>query len=578
MRTQRLLLLSLQMLMFLGCNGAIEENNSPPLDSAVLHGADVGSGEDTAAPPPPPPDDASGSDVIDAIDLEGDIELNPCGGTRVLSPEPGTPCGACLLDEFVCDGIDNTVCNGDTPCPELDDQRLLYSAADIAIYQARMSGAGPFYARGDASHGGQYSPGDGERAEALAADFLADPSASFYSQSDLPYSSGDPYPTGMTFARPMHAAWVAMTQPEHPQRDTLQSEVKDLLLSLAADANNDFSNSTNYPVNYPGFVPSPIFGHSQWLTRMIKARDMLGRDAFDDAENEVFDGWLYDYANWIAHWMHHEMYVKRVPNRLNRDYGSNSWPETASSLSYDGGPLIGSAGKAYTNRHAAVASTMSLAANYVKHFGYQAPASAGPAYGRYTVDELIDHSRLFVEETIRFSIWPQGIQGDFERGDQNNHGNASPQQGWLYSVNVLANLMEMAEYHAKRGDMSVWNYGTTEGHDGSAGAPIAGGFAQKNLHFYAWFMSRYVNDGWGRTNRGEPLVLPHFYHDVIPAATAARFAPNDALLEAAWKRSGDGFPDYPQSPQSQGPYQAQYGEGAKMIGVIEHGDMPRIGN
>jgi hypothetical protein len=65
------------------------------------------------------------------------------------------------------------------------------------------------------------------------------------------------------------------------------------------------------------------------------------------------------------------------------------------------------------------------------------------------------------------------------------------------------------------------------------------------------------------------LTLPSFYHDVIPAATVARFAPNDALLRAAWQRSGSNFPAYPQSPQSQGSWSAHLGEGAKAVGLIE---------
>jgi hypothetical protein len=304
---------------------------------------------------------------------------------------------------------------------------------------------------------------------------------------------------------------------------------------------------------------------------------MLGRDAFTGTENATVDRWFYDYANWVFKWLHHEAYVKIYPGRESRDYSTIRRAADASSRSYDGGPLIGSLAKAYTNRHAAVASTASLAANYLAYHGYTAPSSGGPSYGRFTVDQLLLHSRLFVEETIRFSVYPQGVQGDFERGDRSRHSSASPQQGWLYSVNVLANLVEMAEYHAKRGDMSVWSYGTTEGYDGTAGVPVAGGFAQKNLHFYAWFMSRYVNDGWNRRNYGEPLALPHFYHDVIPAATAARLAPSDGLLRDAWRRSGSSFPAYPERPQSQGMWDARYGEGAKMVGVIEHAGGSAIG-
>lgn len=456
------------------------------------------------------------------------------------------------------------------PEPEPDGSRLLYSADDIRRYRSSMSGTGPYFSVGDAGHGGQYSPDDGQRSVHLATEFLSDPQASYWIQPDLPFTNGDPWPNDMVYVRPMHAAWAYLTLPDHPNRDDLRREVKALLLHHAAHPSHDFANADNYPINYPGYAPSPIFAHSAWMTRLIKARDMLGRGNFTALENGELDRWFFDYANWAFRWLHHEAYVKVFPGRENRDYSRINRTADASRKSYDGGPSIGSLARAYTNRHAAVASTASLAANYLQFHGYISPTSGGPAYGRFTVDELLLHSRLFVEETIRFSVYPEGVQGDFERGDLSVHESATPQLGWSYSSNVLANLVEIAEYHAKRGDMSVWNYGTTAGFDGTAGVPVAGGFSRKNLHFYAWSMSQYVNNGWNRTNFGEALVLPNFYHDVISASTVARFAPNDTLIRDAWRRDGSDFPPYPQQPQSQGMWDARFGESAKMIGLIEH--------
>lgn len=371
---------------------------------------------------------------------------------------------------------------------------------------------------------------------------------------------------------PLHAAWIYMARPSHDQRDDIRDQVKRLLLVHAGHPSLDYSDAGDYPVDYPGYAPNPIVGHAHWMTRLIKARDMLGRSTFSEEENEVFDGWLYDYANWAFKWLHEKSYGKVFPGREARDYSTIKRSADASRRSYDGGPLIGSVAMAYTNRHAAVASSASLAANYLAFWDYRPTATSGPSYGRYSLDELLLHSQLFVEETIRFSVYPEGFQGDFERGDRSSHSKASPQQGWLYAINVLANLVEIADYHAKRGDMSVWDYGTAEGFDGTEGAPIVAAFPEKNLHFYAWSMSRYMNNGWGRTNYGEPLALPHFYHDVIPAAMTSEYVPSDDLLRAAWRRSGSGFPPYPEKPQSQGMWHAHRGEGAKMIGLIEHAD------
>ncbi|GGI05408.1 S-layer homology domain-containing protein [Egicoccus halophilus] len=453
------------------------------------------------------------------------------------------------------------------PAPA-DGVRLLYPAGDVARFQASMAQSGPFFRTGDAGHGGSFSPGDGARSVQLASEFLANPRASYWVQPNLPLASGDAYPQGMQHVRPMHAAWVYMTQPQHTQREALRREVKGVLLHHATHSSLDFSNAANYPVNFPGHAANPIFDLAQWMNRQVKMRDMLGRDSFTAAENATLDRWFWGYANWSYSWLHQTAVGRPLPGRLNRDYRVVNRPANASRRSFDGGPLIGDMAMSYTNRHASVAAAGSLAANYLKVHGYTAPSSGGPAYGRLSVDQLLEHSRLFVEETLRFSVFPQGVQGDFERGDSRFH-NAPPQQGWMYAANVLLNLVDIAEYHAKRGDMSVWNYGTTAGYDGTAGVPVAGGFSQKNIHFFAWSMSRYVNNGWNRTNRSQPLALPHYYHDVLAAATVAKYAPNDTLIRDAWRRSGSNFPAYPQSPQSQGPWHAHLSEGATSIGLIE---------
>jgi regulation of enolase protein 1 (concanavalin A-like superfamily) len=455
--------------------------------------------------------------------------------------------------------------------------RLLYTADDIAVFSAAMARPGPYFATGDAGHGGAYSPGDGERSVQLARQFLSNPQASYWIQPNLPFSSGDPWPSNMQYVRPLHAAWVYMTQPGHPDRAALEREVKALLLHHANHASHDFSDASKYPVTYQGYAPRPIFDHAQWMARLIKARDMLGRESFSAAENSRLDRWFYDYSNWAFQWMHQAHYGRRLPGRLSRDYARiNTWADPQ-RRTFDGGPLVGSLAMDYSNRQATVASTASYAANYVANFRFSAPTSGGPSYGRLSVNELLEHSRLFAEETIRFSVFPEGVQGDFERGDPNFHPNPTPQQGWLYSANVLASLVDIATYHASRGDMSVWNYGTVLGHQGTAGVPVAGGFREKNLHFYAWSMVRYVNDDWQRRNRGQPLALPQHYRDILPAAGAARFAPDDAVLRSAWRRDGRGFPRYPQSPESQGSWPAHLGEGARSIGIIEHAGVHPFG-
>jgi hypothetical protein len=452
--------------------------------------------------------------------------------------------------------------------------RFLFEDADIARWRTAMQGAGPFYSEGDADHGGGGSPGDGVRAEQLAKEFLADPGASYRQPPDLPFEAGSDWSNDLRYARPMHAAWVYLTQPDRRDRDVLEDELVSLLLEHATDPGWGFADEGGYPDDFPGSAQNPIFELSQWFSQLIKTRDLIGRDAFTPAQNATFDRWLHGYANWTAHWLHEEVYGPHLPGRLDRDYTevADDWVEPGDSEAYDGAPPITRAARAYTNRHAAVASSMSLAANYLARYDYSAPLRPSPSYGAYSITDLLEHSRLFVEETLRFSVYPEGFQGDFGRAEGRNTST-----GWLYSVNVLANLLDIATYHAHRGDMSVWDHATVEGLGGTAGAPQEGDFPAKSLHFYTWAMVRYVNDGWVRRLEGSPLVTEEVFHDVIPAAVAARFAPDDATLDAAWRREGLGFTAYPEDPPSQGPFPPHLGEGAKSVGLIEHGGATSFG-
>lgn len=464
---------------------------------------------------------------------------------------------------------------------QVSERRLLYPAGDIATFSERMTGNGPFYKTGDTHFGGPHSPNDGETANSFAQEFLADPGATYWTQPDLPFSNGDPWPEESSYLLPMHAAWVYMTVPGHPNREDLESELKLLLLHQATDPSHTFADSEKYPITYENYAPSPIFGHAPWMTRLIKSRDMLGRNVFTPSENETIDQWFYDYANWAFNWLHHEQYAKRLPKREARDYSEIESSADPERHSYDGGPQIGFLAMDYTNRHAYVASAASLAANYLTFHDFEPSTNGIPDYGHFTVDQLLEHSRLFAEETIRFSVYPEGFQGDFERGDLDFHSadnsNVFPQRGWMYSMDVLVNLLDIASYHAARGDLSVWDYGTTDGLEGTSGKPTVGDFPEKNLHFFAWSMLRYLNGAWERTNFGEPLALSDHYHGVIHAAIASRFAPGDQLFRDAWRRSGSDFPPYPSSPIPQGIYHAHRGGYGRYIGVIEQAGASNFG-
>ena len=455
--------------------------------------------------------------------------------------------------------------------------RMLYDSDAITVYVDRMDGTGPYYAQGDAGHGGPYSPDDGQFAEAAVSPFLTDPTASYYSQADLPLdaNSGEP-DHDEVMARPMRAAWCAMTQPGRSDREDIFSAVRTLLLDHANDPTLDYSNSTNYPDDFPGFAAPPSFAIAEWILKLFKARDMLGRSRFSAAENDQLDEWMYGYANWVFSWLHNEAYGSAIPGRLSRDYSNiqSNWPDGNGSFAYDGGPELTNASGAYTNRHATCAMAASFAVNYLAASDVEPTTKSTPSYGTYTVSELLDHSRLFVEEMLRFSVFPEGVQGDFDRSDKDKHGSTvSETQGYTYSCNAVHSAVRMAGYHERRGDSSVFDFETTAGVGGSEGSPLDPRFSAKSLHFIVAALVRYTNDEYGRTYDGEPLTTPDIIGDVFPAVAMNRHATADGLLAAAWRREGAGMPAYPQNPESMGPWEAWRGQGGVLNGIIEDAEV-----
>lgn len=466
------------------------------------------------------------------------------------------------------------------PAPPVEGgARFFYTDAQVETFRGRMSGSGPFYNTGDAGHGGQYSPGDGSRALARANEFASNPSGSYWQQT---FNNGsflaqnDPWPgedniTINQAIAPTRAAWCYMTLPNHPNNATWRAEVKALLLWTAQRNNHDYANSSMYRTNYPDFTPSPLFGTAGWITRLLKAYDMLGRDNFSSAELAVMDRWFYTFANYLFHYLHLTAVGGRVPGRLNYNFSTTTFGYT-SIRPYDNGPFISDAG-AWNNRQASCAESAALIANYLSFHGVT-PSTAGtqPSYGWYTVGTMLHHAEVWYREFLHFSLSPLGYSYDFHRNN-----NASESQGWRYASQELQHMVSIAVAFARRGDLSILNHSTTAGYNNTAGSPNntsgVSGFPAKNLHYFAWSFVRYVNDAWGRRVRSR-LIAPCPPHsmDVNPVAQLNQYV-TDVTLRAAWKRSAGSpaFPGYPQSPQTFGRFNGWDGVSGLHAGLVETG-------
>lgn len=460
-----------------------------------------------------------------------------------------------------------------------------------------MSGVGPYYSTGDAGHGGQYSPNDGERALNMANDFLADPPASngFVTPVPMTTSSSEPgRATGQNLTavtRVMRAAWCYMTLPGHANHMAWRDAVKAHLLWSARHPNHDWANSSYYPDDFAGYAANPIFGISGYMTRQLKARDMLGQDVFTASENAELDKWFYDYANWVFHWWLSRT-ANKIPNRLSDDFSTthSAWLIGSGHLAWDASPTgasveIAGSGGQWTNRHMGFQSIGSGIANYLDFYNITVDTGGTqPSYGWMPLSTMLQESRAIYKSFLHMNLHPQGMTYDFHRAFEGS--TADSPQGWRYAAQEILHTAEIAHYHALNGDDSLWGWGTTDGYTTAAGSPNntpgVGNFPQKNIQYAAWAHARYINDAWGRrvnnpakgtSDTGGLMVGDRDVHHLQLHAIIGNHFPSDTTIEAAWKRDGEGMPAYPQNPWGNGSFHGYDGVTAFSLGLIEIGDV-----
>ena len=456
-----------------------------------------------------------------------------------------------------------------------------YSTDDVTRLQNRASGDGPYYTWGDASHGA-HTPNDGERILALAQDYHANPSSSFW-VAPVPMASGTAWfgenePTELA-SRPLAAALCSVARPDHPNRESWRANVKQLLLDTANHPNHDFTDDSKYPISFLGFAPSPIFAHSGWVYRMLKMYDLLGRSYFSSSELALLDRWFWGWANYAAKHFATRTTIRHIPGRYSFDFATTHsdltgpYEQNGSNFRpYDGGPFVSAGGAFANNRTLSQPMIASAVCHYfIWHDVTPGTGGTQPAYGWFTRPEMLLEIEVAYRAWLHFSVSPLGYTFDFHRGGEPQ----PPTGGFGYAANEIAKVLSIAVDFARRGDMSLLNLSTSGGHENTAGSPssilgsVASDFPGKSMEFVLWSLSRYVNDAWGRRQQGVPLIHDKPYHDVLLNAKFSRYGGPNPIITSAWRRSGNNFPAHAAPPvQGQGRWNGYGGVQSLYLGGL----------
>ena len=330
---------------------------------------------------------------------------------------------------------------------------LTWTAEELAVWRKR-SRNGPYRTKGDA---GRNTPGDWQRITENAAEFAQSPAASQLvagfdgcaSQRNLgidkPFGR-DTRGAGGKFEHSVElrdAAFVALVENDA----VLARMVIDQLLRQAREPTMDFTNSGKWcPVetNVVAFETNEfLFPLSSYLARLLFAYDYVARSA-SPAERATLDRWHRDAAAYIRNGVYRS-------DRLWKDAEAGDYtPTQGPSYRYPqwrGGRDTSRYGRHYNNRQAT--TVLYLTAVGV-HLGDDALKRLG---------------RRWAQEYLRYSVYPDGTVAELERG------RADAERGMNYVNKTLSTVAMIADLLARYGDLSVYDYTTSEGIFGTTGGP-----------------------------------------------------------------------------------------------------------
>jgi chitodextrinase len=186
--------------------------------------------------------------------------------------------------------------------------------------------------------------------------------------------------------------------------------------------------------------------NSGWMLRMVSCADFV-KESFSTAERTTFDAWISDWAHAVEFSINREL-EGNFPDRYNRNYGTPSgWGAT-----WDGG-------YAYKDSSGVLHNTIYTVAKYYNNRRHTQMQFVGIASVFLDDATLKDRAKLYFEEWIRFSTYPDGSTGEFER----NGSWGNPQAGHVYNAYNLASAVLVAEALRLSGDSGLYDYATTDG-------------------------------------------------------------------------------------------------------------------
>ncbi len=438
---------------------------------------------------------------------------------------------------------------------------------ELNIWKQRAA-SGPYKTKGDMSNN---SPGDWDRIVVNRNAFASDPTYQRWTTGPqvldangcVPKDSsatGDKnlppgYKTGMEWStRLRDAAFYNLVMGVTTDRAAIKREI----LWLVDQPWARFGNPNGIWCFGVMWDVSPSFALAAYLTKILFAYDYVGRSTFTQAELDKIDRWFFDAADFWRRDADTSLNSAFV-DRWAGDYtvkNKNCEANTGDlQKGYAGGPDVCYLARWYNNRRGGILQFSALTGLYLQSHG------RNYTNGRYgTLGQLVESGRMYVREYVRYALFPEGMHGDFHRSATNT--TAKAESGWAYGSVAAAQVLTIADAHARAGDPSLYEYNTAEGFLTTAGTIRDGGNRvgqNKDLLFGLQSFMKYHTDIYaryfptvgvaddridGRTPRNGSTW--NGVNDVGLIMANVYF--RDAFVKQAYTRTHPGTIPYPPSP------------------------------
>ncbi len=223
----------------------------------------------------------------------------------------------------------------------------------------------------------------------------------------------------------------------------------------------------------PDAPTEPVMFSATWVVRLFHAYDYT-RNLYSKEEKVTIDAWFLAAATYFQTGLNYALTKYVFPNRAMGDYETknNGYTQSTqppnSNTSYawidaEGNRhnLLPHIGFWYNNRRAVVATCIGLLGVY------------------FNDQNMIDDSKLYFKEWIKYGVFPDGTQVEYNRNTIN-----APQQGAIgySSINIEACLLVAKWLSDNKLDTELYTYSTVDGYKGTeVGGTNGNGKGPKSL-------------------------------------------------------------------------------------------------